>query len=571
MKARAPQEIPEDTRKYGELLLDDGDVYRMIGERLNEFVSDADYSDLYPVKGRPAIGPGLLAMVLILEWMDCVSDRQAAYLVKMRIDWKYALRLPLTYEGFDHSVLCEFRGRLVKHGAEMRVFEKLLSALKSLGLVSARGVQRTDGLAVLSATDRLSRLELLYETLRVALMAMKRVQAEWFEQMIPGRLVQDYGERGEQDRWVKERGEKGQAEVRRLAQRIGVDGQWVLQRVTAKDTPEGITELAEIKVLRTVWEQQFTVRSDTAVGEESEPKPLVLREKMAEKGAELIRTPHDPEVRYSAKRGKDWEGYKVHLTETADEDQPRIITDVRTTLATESDFEQVPIVQERLVRREIVPAQHVVDMGYVSAQNIAESEERQIDLIGPARPDGSKQAHLEGGVTLAQFDIDETHQSVHCPQGHTSISWNAYGDPKHPTIDVTFDGHTCAACPWVARCVTRKPRPNAPPFGRTLQMRPYYAFLSRQRQRQTTSSFKAVYRRRAGIEATLSMAVRKHGLRRCRYIGLKKTALQHTLIATACNLKRTARWLAGERPVERGRRPKLMQLKQSVRGEIQAV
>ena len=554
------------------MLLEASNLYRVIGERLNEFVSDADYSDLYAVKGRPAIGPGLLAMVLILEWMDCVSDRQAAYLVKMRIDWKYALRLPLTYEGFDHSVLCEFRGRLVQHAAGMRVFEKLLSALKSLGLVSARGVQRTDGLAVLSATDRLSRLELVYETLRVALMAMKRVHAEWFEQMIPERLVEDYGERGEQDRWVKERGEKGQAEVQRRAQRIGADGQWVLQRVTAKDTPEAIAALAEIKVLRTVWEQQFTVQPVTPAGEgEGSASRLVLREKMAQKGAQLICTPHDPEARYSMKRGKDWEGYKVHFTETADEGMPRIITDVRTTSATESDFEQVQPVQEALARRGIAPAQHIVDMGYVSAQNIAESEDRQIDLIGPARPDGSKQAHLVGGVTLAQFDIDFVRQVARCPQGHSSMGWHARGDPEHPTIDLPFDGQTCAACPLVARCVTRMPRPNEPPPGRTLKLRPFYQFLSRQRQRQTSAPFKALYRRRAGIEASLSMGVRAHGLRRSRYVGLPKTALQHVLIATTCNLKRAIRWLAGERPVERGRRPKLMQLKQSVRGEIQAV
>lgn len=238
---------------------------------------------------------------------------------------------------------------------------------------------------------------------------------------------------------------------------------------------------------------------------------------------------------------------------------PHIITDVHTTPAPASDFDIITPIQETLARRDVAPAQQIVDMGYMSGQNIAESAARGVDLIGPTRPDGSRQAHIAGGVTLSQFSIDYDQQRAHCPQGHSSVKWHLRGNQGHPTIDITFDGRTCASCPLVSKCVMRATPPSGKPLGRTIQLRPYYTQLAHQRIRQTTESFKDLYRRRSGVEATLSMGVRAHGLRRSRYIGLRKTALQHLFIASACNLKRSACWIAGYRPVDRGRRPKAMQ------------
>jgi len=338
MKPRTSDQIPEDTRQLGQILLKPDNVMRLIGERLSEFVHDDDFADLYPPEGRPAVWPGLLALVTVLQWAEALSDRQAAYAVVTRVDWKYALHLPLHYVGFDYSVLSEFRQRLLVHQAESRVFEKLLEQLKALGLVRGRGVQRTDSLAVVSAVTRLTRLELVYETLRVTLMALKRTASAWFAQMIPPRLVEEYGERGEQERWVKESGDKGHAEVKRRAATIGQDGQWLVDRLEASDTPLSLQTLPEVATLRIVWAQQFHIEPLSDQPKGMGPTRFELCEHLTSAGAETICTPHDPEARYSEKRGHAWQGYKVHLTETADDDAPRLITDVWTTLATAADF-----------------------------------------------------------------------------------------------------------------------------------------------------------------------------------------------------------------------------------------
>lgn len=553
MKPRTSTEMPEETWQLGQALLKPNNVMRLIGDRLNEFVQDADFADLYPPDGRPAVWPALLALVTLLQWAEALSDRQAASAVVTRLDWKYALHLPLQYTGFDYSVLSEFRQRLLAHHAEQRVFEQLLKHLKTLGLVRARGLQRTDGLAVMGAVSRLSRLELVYETVRVTLMALTRTEPVWFERMIPPRFIEDYGERGEQERWVKETGEKAQVEVQRRAQQIGQDGQWLLDRIEAPDTPPPVTDLPEVATLRTVWAQQFEFTRSPDLPERLGHSTVRWRAKVASRGADTICTPHDPEVRYSEKRGQAWVGYKVHLTETVEADLPRILTDVHTTAATASDFEQMEPIQAALVQRHLAPAQQTVDMGYVSGENIAQSEQRGIELIGPARPDGSRQAHLPDGVTLSQFTLDSTRRVAHCPAGQASVTWHEYDRKGQREIQIGFAGATCGECALYARCVMRQ---GGKPKGRTLKLRPYYAFLAQQREKQKTERFRELRRRRAGIEATLSLGVRTQGLRFSRYLGLKKTALQHAFIGAACNLKRAGRWLAGARPVERGRRPK---------------
>ena len=81
-----------------------------------------------------------------------------------------------------------------------------------------------------------------------------------------------------------------------------------------------------------------------------------------------------------------------------------------------------------------------------------------------------------------------------------------------------------------------------------MHFHPRHDLLERRREEQKTEAFKKTYRSRAGVEATGSEMIRAHGLRTARYVGQAKASLQHLMTATATNLKRAARWVAGERP-----------------------
>ncbi len=185
LKPQPIQPIPADIHQLAWRVLPATNTFRIIGDRLAEFVCDEDFVDLYSFEGKPALSPALLAMVTLFQYMENLSDRQAAMMVVTRIDWKYGLHLPLAHAGFHYSVLCEFRDRLVRDQAESRVFESLLEQLKAEGLVAGRGKQRTDALAVIGAVRHLNRLELAIEALRVALMAIEATEETWFQKHIP--------------------------------------------------------------------------------------------------------------------------------------------------------------------------------------------------------------------------------------------------------------------------------------------------------------------------------------------------------------------------------------------------
>jgi transposase len=114
-----------------------------------------------------------------LQFAEDLSDRQAANAVRSRIDWKYLLGLELTDPGVDHTVLSQFRTRLVYHDAVTQLFEVLLQQFQALGLLKAHGRQRTDTTHVLAAISTLNRLELVGEALHAALNRLAVVAPEW--------------------------------------------------------------------------------------------------------------------------------------------------------------------------------------------------------------------------------------------------------------------------------------------------------------------------------------------------------------------------------------------------------
>src|SRR6195952_5403244 len=161
--------VPENTARVAQIAFRRGNSDLLLRPRHGPILADNEFADLYPKRGQPAYAPWRLALVTLLQFREGLSDRQAAEAVRARIDWKYLLALDLADPGFDHSLLCEFRGRLLGGDAAERLLARVLDAAREDGLLEARGRQRTDGTHVLAAIRNLNRLELLAETLRATL------------------------------------------------------------------------------------------------------------------------------------------------------------------------------------------------------------------------------------------------------------------------------------------------------------------------------------------------------------------------------------------------------------------
>src|SRR3954463_12548599 len=122
-----------------------------IRDRLGELFPDGQFAAAFGARGRPGWSPGRLALVTVLQMAENLTDRQAAEAVRDKISWKYALGLELDDQGFDASVLVEFRSRVVAAGLEQRALDLLLAALVAEGLITPGGRARTDSTHVVAA------------------------------------------------------------------------------------------------------------------------------------------------------------------------------------------------------------------------------------------------------------------------------------------------------------------------------------------------------------------------------------------------------------------------------------
>jgi transposase len=514
------REVPDDTVSIGRMILPPLNPYRQIGDRFNElFPEESAFAPLYFDTGRGAMPPLLMALVTVFQMLEKVPDRLAAEYVVSRIDWKYALHLPLAYTGFHFTDLYAFRQRLLEHDQERLLFEEFLLHLKKLGLLKARGQMRTDSTHVLGVVQRLSQLELLTESLRVALQAVTALAAEWVTQTLPPAFAEAYSQP------QSEYG-LGAAQVQPRLVQVGRDGFWFLSQLE-HSAPEIVRHLPEVEVLRTVLQQQFPN------GPRNPPTP---KRKM---GHEMIESPHEPEARFGKKRGKDWIGYKVQLTETCDVDWPHLIVDVAVTGALDNDAPELPHIQTRLQERELLPREQQVDQGYMSGQNLVDSTELGINLMGLPLDD----TQGPEGFRQADFQIDEVQHQATCPAEQASVVWaeRSSSEGRPPAIQIRFDAQACQACPFFGRCTTS-------PQGRSLTLHPYRRELNARRAEAKTEAFREKLHIRAGIEGTISELVRAHHLRFARYRGKAKIGLQGFFTAVAANLKRVVRWWTRPQP-----------------------
>ncbi len=110
--------VPAETTRVAHAAFPDGNVYLRLRDALGTLFDDELFIAVYAVEGQPALHPWQLARVSVMQFMEHLSDRQAAQAVRARIDWKEALGLELTDEGFHDSVLSAFRTRLVQGSME---------------------------------------------------------------------------------------------------------------------------------------------------------------------------------------------------------------------------------------------------------------------------------------------------------------------------------------------------------------------------------------------------------------------------------------------------------------------
>src|SRR2546421_12639468 len=259
--------IPALTARIARTSFPKGTLAMRLRDALGSIFEDVDFAQPFPRRGRAAEAPWRLALVTILQALENLPDRQAAEMVRGRLDWKYALSLPLVDEGFDASILADFRQRLVEHHAEALLLEPILRVCREQGWLKAGGQQRTDSTMVLANVRRLSSLESVGETLRALLNELAEREPEW----LLGGISPDWFDRYVH-RFEVQRFPKGKQAQETLQRQVGEDSWRLLQAAMDEHAPQLVRDCPSLVLLQQVWHQHFEYTSEVVRGPDG---PLV--------------------------------------------------------------------------------------------------------------------------------------------------------------------------------------------------------------------------------------------------------------------------------------------------------
>lgn len=523
MRARASVEIPAETVRVVRAACPKGTRATHLRDALGPVFDDAQFVDWFATEGQAGIAPGMLALVCVLQAMEDMSDRQAVDAVRARMDWKYALSLPIDHAGFAHSVLVEFRDRLEVDDRAMALLEAMLAAAEVAGLLRRGGQMRTDATHVVARVRQLCRWELVGETVRAALEEIAGMAPGWLGPRIRPGWAQRYGRRVEASRLPV-----GEAARWEWADTVAADGATLLADIAGDPDGAWLANLPQVKALAAIWEQQCVPDAEGV---------WRLRKECLLAGAERILSPHDPAARWGTKRATAWPGYKAGYTETCDDDLPHLVVDVQTTPASTVDVVAGEAARTGLAERGRSPARQYADTAYVTPETIRTAAVFGTLLIGPVLLDSSWQAKAGKGFDRSAFVVDWDTRCAICPMGRYSTIWRDQKQDHGIGAAVRFDPADCAACPSRSDCTRDM-------LGRqiTLPPRDLHEIQQANRADQADPAWQRAYHRRAGIEATLSEAIRAYGLRHTRHCGQARTHVRHILIACGMNAARIADW-----------------------------
>ena len=472
-----PTAPPEETRRVARAAFPKGTLCLDIADALGPIYQDSQFAGLFPQLGQPAAAPGALALATVLQFLEGLSDRQAADAVRGRIDWKYALGLALTDPGFDHTVLSEFRSRLVEGKAEQLLLDTLLDRLRDLGLVKPRGRQRTDSTHVLAAVRGLNRLERVGETLRAALNELAVDGAGLAAGPGAGRVV----------RALRPGGSRTTA-CRRPTRRAR---SW-----RPPSAPTGMHAAAGDRRRRPAspgWRRSRRCRSCGRSGPSSMSSGtgrcagVTVKDMPAPADHDLLALRPGRALQHQA--GK----YLGRLQGPSHRDlrrrRPPLIINVETTPATTPDDNMLAVIHKSLESAGPAAGRASGRQGLHRTRGCWSTAEHDygVTIVGPVADDPSWQARAEEGLDKAQFLVDWERQVVTCPAGKQSISWLPNTYPQNGMVfEARFARRDCTPCPLRSRCTRAKREPRI--IG--LQAREHYEALQAARKRQATAEFR---------------------------------------------------------------------------------
>jgi len=488
-------------------LIDKRSFYAKMHDLADKIITDEDFADMYCLNnGRTSVPPARLTKVLILENYEGLSDREALEMLRFNIKWKYALDVPMGYEGFDRSLLVYFRARLLVNNKDKMVFKKTLQLAREAGLLKKEVDQVIDSTPMLGAGAVKDTYELLRDGIRKVLSSLdEKIKSK----MDLSLKAYNKGDSKPKINWnnKKERQELLSllvSDVRKVLSHVDVNKEDVDNQL--KDAGNLLARI---------------VSQDIEKDKKGKPK---IKKGVAK---DRIISTTDPEMRHGRKsRSGKFNGYKNHILKDVDSD---IITNIDVSAGNCPDADMAePLIDEAKEEFGVTTRSLTGDGAYGSGKMRKDMDDKEIELISKAPP-----VIDTGKLSKEEFDIDVKKEKVVCPEGKVAKEcYKSKDDEGEVTKTFVFSKEVCNVCPRKGECT------NAKNTGRTIRVGPYEEYLQKAREIQKTKRFKEIYNeRRPPVERKISELIR-HGLRKTRYKGKRKSRLQALFTGAAVNLKR---------------------------------
>jgi hypothetical protein len=496
-------------------------IYAVLHRESRRLFPDSLFADLFAVKGRWSVPPMIVAVVVVLQRLEGLSDREAVDRFTFDVRWKYAAGgLDFDHPGFVHTVLVDFRARLAASDRPDRIFDTVLEVARAAGLVGRKRV--LDSTPIYDAVATQDTVTLIRSAVRQLLRAadhglraaLRAVLTSGDPYTELGKPVIDWTDRAEREALVDARARDGHA---------------LLAALDGRDLSESVAQAGVL--LATVLGQDLDQQSDGVF--------RIARRVARDRVISTV----DPEARHGHKTSaKGFDGYKGHVAADPDSE---IITATGVSAGNQGDAQsaadlitdllpepgqaeagQAEAGQAEAGQAEAGQERPAVygDAAYGAGEFLEKLDDAGIEAMVKTQPP----TNTGGRFTKDAFDIDLNNDTVTCPNAVVApIRRNCDGDGT-----ANF-GTVCAGCPLAAQCTTSK-------SGRKITVSRHERLLARARTRHTDPDRRADYRAtRPKIERKLAHLMRhRHGGRQARMRGRRKIAADFKLLAAAVNLAR---------------------------------
>ena len=486
-------------------------IYAVLHRECRALFPDAMFADLFAEDGRRSVPPMIVAVVMVLQRLEGLSDREAVERFAFDVRWKYAAGgLDFDHPGFVHTVLVDMRARLAASARPDRIFERTVQVAAQAGLVGRRRV--LDSAPIYDAVATQDTITLIRSAIRGLLRAcdgelgarLRGLLARDDDYVTAGKPACDYHDAAA----------RGQ-----LVDALARDARALLSALDGRELGPVLGQAAAL--LATVTGQDL---------EEGAGGVFRIARRVA---ADRVISTVDPQARHGRKTAaRGFDGYKGHIAAGPDTE---IITATAVTPGNSGDAEVAGVLLADLLPGEPGGAatgggQAAVygDAAYGAGELLAKLEDGGIHAGIKVQPPPAPKGHFPKD----RFGIDLQAATVTCPAGITAPI-QACGGGRH--AGTARFGAACRSCPLAAQCTTA-------PYGRTITIGPHEKQLAAARIRQASPAWRADYQAtRPKVERKLGHLMRRrHGGRRARVRGQLKVAADFSLLAAAVNLARLA-------------------------------